>query len=54
MRNIRCETMTPQQAQDFVDRVKKSQDPRIKDFNHRIYQRIINGAFKRMPGRGNE
>lgn len=35
--NIRCETMTPQQAQDFVDKVKKSDDPRIKDFNHRIY-----------------
>lgn len=52
---IQCETMTPKQADDFVRLVKQSTDPRIRDFNHRIYQRIINGAFRRIPGvRANE
>jgi RHS repeat-associated protein len=53
--NIKCETMTPQQAQDFVRQVRKSTDPRIRDFNYRIYQRIISGAMRRIPtSRGNE
>ena len=54
--NIKCETMTPKQAEDFVRQVKQSTDPRIRDFNNRIYQRIINGAFRRIPGgrAGNE
>ena len=47
---IQCETMTPKQAEDFVRQVKQSTDPRIRDFNNRIYQRIINGAFRRIPG----
>jgi RHS repeat-associated protein len=47
---IQCETMTPKQADDFVRQVKQSTDPRIRDFNNRIYQRIINGAFRRIPG----
>ena len=53
---IQCETMTPKQADDFVRQVKQSSDPRIRDFNNRIYQRIINGAFRRIPGgrAGNE
>jgi RHS repeat-associated protein len=53
--NIKCETMTPKQAGDFVNQVKQSTDPRIRDFNNRIYQRIINGALRRGPGvRSNE
>jgi len=52
---INCETMTPKQAEDFVKTVKESNDPRIRNFNRRIYQRIINGALRRIPGaRSNE
>ncbi|MES2280545.1 MAG: RHS repeat-associated core domain-containing protein, partial [Pseudomonadota bacterium] len=47
---IQCETMTPKQAEDFVRQVKQSTDPRVREFNNRIYQRIINGAFRRIPG----
>ncbi len=53
--NIKCETMTPKQAEDFVRQVKQSTDPRVRDFNNRIYQRIMNGAMRRYTGpRGNE
>lgn len=51
---IDCAKMTPQQAEDLVSKVKNSSDPRIRDFNHRIYQRIINGAMRRIPVRSNE
>ena len=51
---IKCEKMSPQQANDFVNQVKQSQDPRIKDFNRRIYMRIINGAMRQIPVRSNE
>jgi len=47
-----CSKMTPSQADDFVRQVRQSQDPRIRDFNHRIYRRIINGAFRSVPYRG--
>ncbi|WP_229512474.1 hypothetical protein [Massilia sp. AB1] len=52
--NIQCAKMTPQQADDFINQVKRSQDPRIRNFNHRIFQRIINGAMRLMPIRSNE
>lgn len=51
---MNCPTMTPSQAEDFVRQVRQSQDPRIRDFNYRIYRKIINGAFRRVPIRGNE
>jgi len=47
-----CSKMTPSQAEEFVRQVRQSQDPRIRDFNHRIYRRIINGAFRSPPYRG--
>ena len=49
---MNCQSMTPSQAEDFVRQVRQSQDPRIRDFNHRIYRRIINGAFRSVPYRG--
>jgi hypothetical protein len=52
---IKCESMTPQQAQNFVNQVRASTDPRIRDFNQRIYARITQGAMSRIPGgRGRE
>ena len=52
---IQCEKMTPQQADDFVRKVKQSRDPRIADFNKRLFWRIVNGTLKRFPGgRGGE
>lgn len=38
-RNLREETMTPGQAKTFVDSIKRSDDPRIRDFNMRIWRR---------------
>jgi hypothetical protein len=49
---VNCQSMTPNQAEDFVRQVRQSQDPRIRDFNHRIYRRTINGAFRSVPYRG--
>jgi hypothetical protein len=42
--------MAPDQARKFVDQVKASGDPRIRDFNLRIYQREINHIL-RLRGR---
>jgi RHS repeat-associated protein len=45
--------MTAQQAQDFVNEVRRCPDPRVREFNNRIYQRIFNHALRRIPyGRG--
>ncbi|MEI2678865.1 MAG: RHS repeat-associated core domain-containing protein [Burkholderiaceae bacterium] len=49
-----CEKMTPADAQRFVDMVRSSQDPRIKQFLHRIYMKIVNGALRRAPGAKSE
>lgn len=38
--------MAPDQARKFVDQVKASGDPRIRDFNLRIYQREINHILR--------
>jgi hypothetical protein len=51
---IECEKMTPKQADDFVRQVKQSTDPKIRSFNYRIFQRIINGAMRQIPVRSNE
>jgi RHS repeat-associated protein len=47
-----CGSMTPEQAQRFIDSVRQSSDPRIRDFLQRIYMRIVNGAMRRSPGAG--
>ena len=41
--------MTEAQAKEFVDRVKQSQDSRIRNFNRRIYEKFIRDGFRRMP-----
>lgn len=48
---ITPEQMTPDQARSFADRVKKSSDPRIRQFNMRIYMREIQYWIRRGPGR---
>ena len=42
-------SMTKQQAEDFVSRVKTSDDPRVRNFNRRIYEKFIRAGFRRMP-----
>lgn len=42
-------TMTKQQAEDFASRVKTSDDPRVRNFNRRIYEKFIRAGFRRMP-----
>lgn len=49
--NIRPEQLTPQQAQAFVDEVKGSSDPRIRDFNVRIIRRELLYQIRRVPRR---
>jgi RHS repeat-associated protein len=46
---MNCQSMTPNQAEDFVRQVRQSQDPRIRDFNHGIYRQIINGRSDPFP-----
>jgi hypothetical protein len=45
------ESMTPDQARSFVDQIKRSRDPRIREFNMKIYRREMLYWFRRMPGR---
>jgi hypothetical protein len=47
----RSEDMTPERAQEFLDRVKRSTDPQIRDFNKRILWREIIYWIRRGPGR---
>lgn len=49
-RSIPIEMMTPDQAREFVGRVKVSKDPRIRDLNIRILQREITHIL-RLRGR---
>jgi len=51
--DIREESMTPVQARRFVDEVKRSNDPRIRDFNMRIWRRELMYWIRRA-GRGRE
>jgi RHS repeat-associated protein len=46
--------MTKAQAEDFVSRVKTSNDPRVRNFNRRIYEKFIRDGFRRMPPRSVE
>ncbi len=51
--DIRPEDMTPDQARKFVDLIKTSREPAIRNFNMRIYMREIRFWLFRMP-RGSE
>jgi len=51
---IQCEKMTPQQANDFVNKIKQSSNPAIRNFNNKILMKIIMGVMRRIPVRGNE
>jgi len=42
-------TMTKAQAEQFVREVKQCPDPRVRNFNWRIYERFIREGFRRMP-----
>ena len=41
--------MTGKQAEDFVSKVKGCDDPRVRNFNLRIYNKFIKDGFRRMP-----
>ena len=47
--NVQPEAMTPAQAQSFVDQIKRSSDPRIKDFNLRIFRREFRYLLRYGP-----
>jgi hypothetical protein len=40
-RGIRADQMSPSQARDFSNSIRHSSEPRIRDFNYRLYQREI-------------
>lgn len=48
---VRSEDMTPEQARRFLDDVKRSSDPRIRNFNMRIYMREFQYYLRRLPRR---
>ena len=48
---VRSEEMTPEQAKKFVDEVRNSKDPRIHNFNMKIYMREIRYYLRRIPRR---
>ena len=52
--DIKPETMTPAQAQDFIYEVIGSRDPRIREFNLKIYRREIMYYIRRIPPRATE
>jgi hypothetical protein len=43
--------LTKLQAEDFVRQVKNCPDPRVRDFNLRIYKKFIRAGLQRMPVR---
>lgn len=49
---ISSETMTPDQARQFLDQVKRSNDPRIRDLNLRIFRNELRYLLRRIPRRG--
>jgi hypothetical protein len=54
-RNITSDEMTPGQAQEFLYEIFRSSDPRIREFNMRIFQeRAIRNQRDRILGRENE
>lgn len=51
--NIKVDQMSVDQARTFVEEVKNSNDPRIRNFNRTIWLReLLRGG--RLGGRGNE
>ena len=46
---IRGDQMTPDQARNFLDETKKSSDPRIRQFNMRLWMREIMFWVRRGP-----
>jgi hypothetical protein len=46
---IRKCDMTAAQAERFVTEVKTSNDPRIRTYNMKIYNKFMRAGFKRMP-----
>lgn len=49
--NITSREMTPDHAKSFADEIKKSSDPRIRQFNQRIYMREIMRSLRLFRGR---
>ena len=49
--NIRPDQMTPDQAQSFLREIKRSPEPRIRDYNTRIIMRELQYHFRRGPRR---
>ena len=49
-KGIQPEQMTPEQAGEFVDRILKSGDPRIRGLNLRMYMRGIMKMLRRSRG----
>jgi hypothetical protein len=47
----RSEDVTPEQAKKFLEEVKRSSDPRIRNFNMRIYMREFQFYLRRIPRR---
>jgi len=48
--NIKPTEMTPEQAQEFIFKIIGSRDPRIRDFNLRLYRReIIHYILRHIP-----
>lgn len=43
---IESDDMTPRQAREFVDEIKRSTDPRIRDLNLKIYRQQIFNIFR--------
>ncbi|MEP9378754.1 hypothetical protein ABLE91_18705 [Aquabacter sp. CN5-332] len=52
-RGVNPSSMTDNHAKEFIDVVKRSNDPRIRDFNLKIFRREIMYWLRRAP-RGNE
>jgi hypothetical protein len=50
---IRGDQMTPDQARSFAQEVKTSRDPKIREFNMRIWMREFRFQLRRGP-RGRE
>ena len=48
---IRSEDMTPDQARKFLEEVKRSGDPRIRNFNLNIFKREFLYLLRRFPRR---
>src|SRR5262245_30425574 len=48
---VRSEDMTPEQAKKFVEEVRDSKDPRIHNFNMKIYMQEIRFYLRRIPRR---